>query len=80
MVEGRHIENVSPMGGMLGGQSEADVSLSFRVADIHATVARIRELGGQVLQIDERGSGATASCIDDQGLRFDLYQPAPGFG
>ena len=45
LAEGRHIENVTPPGGMMGGQDRADVTLYFRVADIQAAAARVRELG-----------------------------------
>jgi RNA polymerase sigma-70 factor (ECF subfamily) len=36
---------------------------------------RVRELGGQVLSVADYESGGNAECIDDQGLRLDLFRP-----
>lgn len=51
----------------------------FRVDDIETYADRVIELGGQVLSRDEYSSGGNAACLDDQGYRFDLFRPAPGF-
>jgi predicted enzyme related to lactoylglutathione lyase len=75
LAEGRHITNVTPHGGMMGGQAQPDVTLYFRVADVHAAAARVRELGGEVLEVTDYPSGGNAVCVDDQGLRFELFQP-----
>jgi uncharacterized glyoxalase superfamily protein PhnB len=80
LPEGRHIENVTPPGGMMGGQERPDVTLYFRVTDVQAAATRVRELGGEVLEINEYPSGGNAVCRDDQGLQFELFQPAPGYG
>ena len=80
LPEGRHIENVTPPGGMMGGHEQPDVTLYFRVADVQAAATRVRELGGEVLEINEYPSGGNAVCRDDQGLQFELFQPAPGYG
>jgi uncharacterized glyoxalase superfamily protein PhnB len=80
LAEGRHIENVTPPGGLMGGQERADVTLYFRVDDIQAAAARVRELGGEVLEINDYPSGGNAVCRDDQGLQFELFEPAPGYG
>ncbi len=40
---------------------------------------RVRELGGEVLSIGDYESGGNAECVDDQGLRFDLFRPKPGY-
>jgi uncharacterized glyoxalase superfamily protein PhnB len=79
LAEGRHIENVTPPGGMMGGQERPDVTLYFRVTDVQSAAARVRELGGRVLDVTEYASGGNAVCEDDQGLRFELFQPAPGY-
>ena len=39
---------------------------------------RVEELGGRVLERNAYDSGASISCEDDQGYRFELWQPAPG--
>jgi predicted enzyme related to lactoylglutathione lyase len=36
-------------------------------------------LGGVAGEISESPSGLSAVCGDDQGTRFSLWQPAPGF-
>ena len=41
--------------------------------------ARVRELGGEVLSVGDYDSGGNAECVDDQGLRFDLFRPKPGY-
>ena len=53
--------------------------LYFRVDDIDTAVARVRELGGQVLSVGEYDSGGNAECVDDQGQRFDLFRAKPGY-
>ena len=53
--------------------------LYFRVDDIETAAARVTELGGQVLSINQYESGGNAECVDDQGLRFDLFRPRPGY-
>jgi len=55
------------------------VRLYFRVDDIEAAAAKVRELGGQVLSVADYESGGNAECVDDQGLRFDLFRPRPGY-
>jgi uncharacterized glyoxalase superfamily protein PhnB len=74
-----HISSITPPSGVQGSQEEADVRIFFRVDDIETTVARVRELGGQVLTVTDYDSGGNAECVDDQGLRFDLFRPRPGY-
>ena len=71
-------------GGMHGGDAGASPYLFFRVDDLDATVARLRELGGTVEDIGEEGAEAEESvarfgrfklCRDDQGSTFGLHQP-----
>lgn len=76
---GGHIANTHfPMGFMQGDEGEA-VTLYFRVDDIEPYAAMVTELGGQVLARNQYPSGGNAECVDDQGFRFDLFQPAPGY-
>ena len=51
----------------------------FRVDDIESVAQRVRELGGEVLSTANYESGGNAECVDDQGLRFDLFRPRPGY-
>lgn len=76
---GYHVENISPPGGIDGSHDAPSVTVYFRVADVSAAAARVRELGGTVLSETTYPSGGNASCLDDQGVPFQLWQPAPGY-
>lgn len=77
--QGYHIANISPPGGIDGSATEPGVTIFFRVADVAAAAARVRELGGTVLEEATHPSGGNARCLDDQGVPFQLWQPAPGY-
>jgi predicted enzyme related to lactoylglutathione lyase len=69
-------------GGLHGGDPEAVPYLFFGVDDIEAALARVRELGGEVLDTDVEGDAASVArfgrfklCRDDQGSPFGLHQP-----
>ncbi|HYI61223.1 MAG TPA: VOC family protein [Acidimicrobiales bacterium] len=77
---GGHVANTRfPMGFMEGEGDGPPVTAYFRVDDIEAYAARVEELGGRVLSRATYPSGGNAECVDDQGLRFDLFRPAPGY-
>jgi uncharacterized glyoxalase superfamily protein PhnB len=76
--EGRHIESIAPPAGIHGGV-DPGYTLYFRVDDLTAAAARVRELGGEVLSVDDHQSGGDADCRDPQGLPFHLWKPAPGY-
>jgi uncharacterized glyoxalase superfamily protein PhnB len=76
--DGRHVANITPPGGLHGGE-DPSITIYFRVADIHTTAARVRALGGDASEPELMRSGWNASCHDDQGVAFDLWQPAPGY-
>ncbi|MBV7694436.1 VOC family protein [Streptomyces sp. TRM70350] len=74
-------------GGMHGGDEGASPYLFFRVDDIEAATAKVRELGGTVQDIGEEGEedpesvarfGRFKLCRDDQGSSFGLHQPPGG--
>ncbi|MGW1717703.1 VOC family protein [Streptomyces sp. NPDC002156] len=72
-------------GGIHGGDAGASPYLFFRVDDLDATVARLRELGGTVEDMGEEGDeesvarfGRFKLCRDDQGSTFGLHQPPEG--
>ncbi len=77
--DGYHIASPTPPGGIAGGSSEPEITLYFRVDDIQAAVARVRELGGQADEPVHHASGWSASCHDDQGTPFSLSEAAPGY-
>ena len=75
-----HISSITPPAGIHGSaESEPDVHLYFRVDDIETVAARVRELGGEVLSMTSYDSGGNAECVDDQGLRFELFRPRAGY-
>ncbi len=76
---GYHIETVTPPAGIASDDGEPHTLLYFRVDDIEAAAAKVRELGGEVLSVQDYPSGGNAECRDDQGLRFDLFRPRPGY-
>jgi hypothetical protein len=71
-------------GGIHGGDAGAAPYVFFRVDDMEAALVRVRELGGQVDDLDVEGDDASVArfgrfrlCRDDQGSSFGLHQP-PG--
>jgi predicted enzyme related to lactoylglutathione lyase len=76
---GGHVGNTKfPLGISAGGP--VDVSFAyFRVDDLEAMLARLPSLGGAVRSRATYPSGPNATCVDDQGTEFLLWQPAPGF-
>ena len=69
-------------GGLHGGDPEAAPYLFFGVEDLDAAIARVRELGGEVLESEHEGDEASEArfgrfkmCRDDQGSPFGLHQP-----
>ena len=78
---GAHVESGVVPFGLHAGASPATETWHpyFRVRDLQAAVARVRELGGTVESIDDYASGGNAVCRDDQGVRFDLWTPTDGY-
>jgi uncharacterized glyoxalase superfamily protein PhnB len=76
---GFHISSITPPSGISGGHEESDVTIYFRVDDIESVAQRVRDLGGEVLSTSDYDSGGNADCVDDQGLRFALFRPRPGY-
>src|ERR1700761_4055657 len=74
-----HVSNtVLPFG--LRKDAPADLaSFYFRVGDMKAMVAKVRELGGAPGEIQDYPSGLNSVCKDDQGTVFSLWQPATGY-
>jgi predicted enzyme related to lactoylglutathione lyase len=74
-----HVSNTKlPFG--LNKAAPADLStFYFRVDDIAAMAAKVRTLGGAPGEITKSPSGLMSLCIDDQGTKFSLWQPAEGF-
>jgi predicted enzyme related to lactoylglutathione lyase len=82
--DGFVIDTPNVRGGMHGGDAGAAPLLFFRVEDMEGALERVRELGGEVEEIDVEGDEASIArfgrfklCRDDQGSPFGLHQP-PG--
>lgn len=72
---GWQAEGVTPMTGLAGGSDRPEVQLCFQVDDVGRAVRRVRELGGTAQDPDDKPYGLLADCSDDQGMRFQLWQP-----
>ncbi|HWA67591.1 MAG TPA: VOC family protein [Mycobacteriales bacterium] len=68
------IEGSTPQGGIWGGSGRQNVMLMYRVDDVAAAVARVRERGGQATDPAQMPYGITSDCVDDQGMAFYLGQ------
>jgi uncharacterized glyoxalase superfamily protein PhnB len=75
----RHVSNVKLPMGLHDDPDDVSPHLYFRVDDLPAMVAKVRELGGTVVEVTDYASGGNAECIDDQGTHFSLWKPAPGY-
>lgn len=56
--------------------AEPEVQLCFGVDDVEAAVARVRAAGGTAGAVETKPYGLLVECVDDQGTRFQLWQPA----
>ncbi|MET7873986.1 VOC family protein [Streptomyces cyaneofuscatus] len=79
---GYAIGTPSGQGGVHGGDPGGGPYLFFRVDDLAAAVAQVRELGGSVEGTDLGEDDASAArfgrfrlCRDDQGSHFGLHEP-----
>ena len=74
-----HVNNTKLPLGLTPDPATDPPVLYFRVPSLATYVARVRELGGEVIDQSEWSSGAGAACRDDQGRTFHLWEPAPGY-
>jgi uncharacterized protein len=82
--QGFNVTTPTVRGGMHGGDRGAAPLVFFAVDDIEAALARVRELGGAVEEMDIEGDeesvaefGRFKLCRDDQDSPFGLHQPPP---
>ena len=76
--EGATIETPNIPGGLHGGDAGASPLVFFRVDDLDAALARVRELGDDLGGDDAETVarfGRFAICTDDQGSSFGLHVP-----
>ena len=75
----RHVGNTTLPFGFVDNPDSPSPDHYYRVDDLKAMVARVRDLGGKVVSVAKYESGGNAVCKDDQGTVFQLWQPAPGY-
>jgi predicted enzyme related to lactoylglutathione lyase len=80
--EGLAIATPNVPGGIHGGDRGSAPYVFFRVDDMDTALARVRELGGAVDEVDLGGDETSVArfgrfmlCRDDQGSPFGLHQP-----
>jgi uncharacterized glyoxalase superfamily protein PhnB len=56
--------------------AEPEVQMSYRVDDIAAAVERVRAAGGHADEPERMPFGLLATCADDHGATFRLWEPA----
>jgi predicted enzyme related to lactoylglutathione lyase len=83
--EGWQITTDGAPGGMHGGDARASPYAFFAVDDMETALARVRELGGEVDELNIEGdadqiarTGRFKLCRDDQGSPFGLHEPPRG--
>jgi predicted enzyme related to lactoylglutathione lyase len=54
---------------------EPRIELVYRVDDLAAALVRVRAAGGIAGEAEHKPYGLKASCADDQGVAFELWQP-----
>ncbi len=64
--------------GLAGGYEHPTLFLCFAVDDIAAALERVRDGGGQTQEPTAQPYGLIASCVDDDGTAFAVYQPPAG--
>ena len=79
--EGYEIGTAGRPGGIHGGDKAAAPYLFFAVDDMDAAATRVKDLGGEVIDMDIEGdaeqqarTGRFKLCRDDQGSPFGLHQ------
>lgn len=80
--EGHAIAAPNMAGGIHGGDRTASPYVFFRVDDMEAALERVRELGGEVADVNVEGDAESVArfgrfklCLDDQGSGFGLHEP-----
>ncbi len=64
-----------PLSILPSRDAEPEVQLSYRVDDIAAAAERVRAAGGHAGEPARVPYGLLATCVDDQGVTFRLWQP-----
>lgn len=78
--ESGHVDNCDLPFGFESRHFEGGYHLWMKVRDPEPVLARLVEFGGEIVDDSHGPSGRAIECRDDQGNRFDLHEPAPGYG
>jgi uncharacterized glyoxalase superfamily protein PhnB len=69
------IEGTGLQGGLWGGPGrQVGWKLMYAVDDLQSALARVREHGGQVGEVEQHPYGLSADCTDNQGIEFWLWE------
>jgi uncharacterized glyoxalase superfamily protein PhnB len=68
-------ETRPPLSMWSPADTEPQVQLCYRVDDLDAAVTRVHDAGGDAQEITHEPHGLMSECVDDQGTRFQLWQP-----
>jgi uncharacterized glyoxalase superfamily protein PhnB len=68
-------QTAPPLSILPSRDTEPGVQLSYRVDDLSAAVERVRAAGGHADEPVRMPYGLVATCVDDQGVTFRLWQP-----
>jgi predicted enzyme related to lactoylglutathione lyase len=61
------------------GRPDQAFMVNFRVADLDAMLAQLRDAGVEVIDaIEESEFGRFGWAVDPEGTRFELWEPPPG--
>ena len=76
---GTTIWSIGPASGAPFAPGAAPFMVNYRVEDLHALVALLREEGCNVLdKVDESEYGTFGWVVDPEGNRIELWQPPDG--
>ena len=73
---GQQASGLTPPQALWPSDAGPTLFCSYVVDDAAATVERVRAAGGQAGQLVRQPYGLAADCVDTDGVRFALYQPA----
>ncbi len=77
---GRRVEGRDVHHGLWGGEERATLFCCFAVADVASAIERVHMAGGDASEPHPEPFGIVAECVDDQGVRFAVFEPPGGLG
>jgi predicted enzyme related to lactoylglutathione lyase len=73
--QGRQVQGTTPRHGLWGGEDRSTLFCCYLVEDVDAASERVRAAGGTADEPTAEPYGRVASCVDDQGMRFAVFEP-----